>query len=260
MPSLSEILPEGAIITKSRDGSVLIRLNNNKYRRICPNCGRLKSLSGILCWDCNLPERIERSRNFGFSLGGKSRSQDAIQKGIATAKANGSTKRNIARLAEGNRGRKASPEHIAKIIASNKRRKTRQSTREKHRVAAYKLWEEGKASSRVGTGKRGIRIDILPLSGFRSSWEANFARFLNHVGIKWQFEPTRFKLSTGESYCPDFLLENGTFIEIKGYWSVRANRIVALFKQEYPDIKLRILDEPKYKKLKAKCSHLENWE
>lgn len=256
---LQALLPDGAVFAKTKSEKLLVRLSNGKYRKFCERCGCLKSITGRLCMDCSMPEKIERSRSFGYSLKNKKRSSEAVEKGTATARANGTIDRNIARLAEGNKGRKASPEHVAKIIKSNKERILGEETRQKHVKAGYKLWEKGKGSSRVGTGRRGFRVDIPGVS-FRSSWEANFARFLNYVGIKWRFEPFRFKLSTGESYCPDFLLENETYIEIKGYWSERAKRIVALFRNEYPNIKLCVLDESKYKKFKTKWSGLENWE
>jgi len=41
---------------------------------------------------------------------------------------------------------------------------------------------------------------------FRSSWEEILARYFDSLGVSWQFEPKRFKLSCGSSYLPDFLI------------------------------------------------------
>ena len=56
----------------------------------------------------------------------------------------------------------------------------------------------------------------------RSTWEANFARILNHLGIEWQYEPETFVvLVDGRelSYTPDFYLPaSDHWVEVKGRW------------------------------------------
>jgi hypothetical protein len=57
----------------------------------------------------------------------------------------------------------------------------------------------------------------------RSSWEANMARILNYLGLKWEYEKTTLVLSGKNEkepifYIPDFFLENNDIIEIKGFW------------------------------------------
>ena len=68
-----------------------------------------------------------------------------------------------------------------------------------------------------GYGKWGFRDDLDYF--FRSTWEANFARILNFIGIQWEYENSvhraRFDSS---SYLPDFYLPQlDLFVEIKGY-------------------------------------------
>lgn len=52
---------------------------------------------------------------------------------------------------------------------------------------------------------------------FRSSLEADWAATLDHMHIKWVYEPQLFTLPSGERYLPDFFLpEIGTWLEVKG--------------------------------------------
>lgn len=56
----------------------------------------------------------------------------------------------------------------------------------------------------------------------RSSWEANFARVLNHLGIRWEYEPQTFTVVLDNQECtytPDFYLpDSGRWVEVKGRW------------------------------------------
>lgn len=50
---------------------------------------------------------------------------------------------------------------------------------------------------------------------FRSRLEARWAVFFDHIGIDWQYEPQGYNIA-GRAYLPDFLLECGTWVEVKG--------------------------------------------
>lgn len=50
---------------------------------------------------------------------------------------------------------------------------------------------------------------------FRSRLEARWAVFFDHMGIGWQYEPQGYLIG-GRPYLPDFLLECGTWVEVKG--------------------------------------------
>jgi len=57
---------------------------------------------------------------------------------------------------------------------------------------------------------------------FRSYWEANFAKWCDGSGIKWEYESQRFDLGSA-TYTPDFYLpEFNLYVEIKGYWRADA--------------------------------------
>jgi hypothetical protein len=60
----------------------------------------------------------------------------------------------------------------------------------------------------IPTNYRGCR--------FRSRLEARWAVFFDHLGIGWQYEPQGYNIG-GRAYLPDFLLECGTWVEVKGH-------------------------------------------
>jgi len=51
---------------------------------------------------------------------------------------------------------------------------------------------------------------------FRSRLEARWAVLFDHLDIGWLYEPEGFIVG-GKHYLPDFLLECGTWVEVKGY-------------------------------------------
>lgn len=59
----------------------------------------------------------------------------------------------------------------------------------------------------IPTSYRGCR--------FRSRLEARWAVFFDRMGIGWLHEPEGFVVG-GRAYLPDFLLECGTWVEVKG--------------------------------------------
>jgi len=74
---------------------------------------------------------------------------------------------------------------------------------------------------------------------FRSGWEANVARWFNHKGKDWAYEPDVFSflehgIKRGTvSYCPDFKV--GTlYVEVKGLLDARGRTAVKRFKKFYP--------------------------
>lgn len=76
----------------------------------------------------------------------------------------------------------------------------------------------------------------------RSSWELAYANWLDSQGIKWIYEPL-FKLSNGKMFSPDFQLQNGDIIEIKGYWSKTGLEKWSLFEKDYPNINKKVLQK-----------------
>jgi len=91
----------------------------------------------------------------------------------------------------------------------------------------------------------GKRADLNQF--FRSNWEANCARWFNHQGKSWSYEPQVFSflehgIKRGTvSYCPDFKV--GTlWVEVKGQLDPKGKTAIRRFKKFYPN---------EFKKLRA---------
>lgn len=113
--------------------------------------------------------------------------------------------------------------------------------------------------------KTGRRPDIPHY--VRSSWEANFARYLKKEGIPYEYEPKTFYFNQWERrgamhYTPDFYLtEEDRYIEIKGQMdSVDRTKLKRMAKY-YPDIQVELIDAPAYAALEKRIGHtVPNWE
>jgi hypothetical protein len=113
---------------------------------------------------------------------------------------------------------------------------------------------------------QGTTRDLPEEYWFRSSWERNFARVLNHLGIRWKFEPHRFWLSGTLSYLPDFELLDPNpwgvkWIEIKGLWNKNDKKRIRLLLQLYPEETIHIIAKKEYRELGKQYKPLiQNWE
>ena len=69
-------------------------------------------------------------------------------------------------------------------------------------------------------GRCGFRIDLNDGNYYKSSLEADFARFCNHKGLSYQYEYKTFELVVNDKkvfYTPDFYLpESNAYVEMKG--------------------------------------------
>lgn len=121
--------------------------------------------------------------------------------------------------------------------------------------------------------KKGLRPD-LGLS-FRSSWEANYARFLNWLKkndpwiYDWEYEPTTFwfhNIKRGcRSWLPDFkvTLRDGSieYHEVKGWMYPRSKTALRRMRIYYPDVSVVLIDQNRYKALQKQMRHLiPEWE
>lgn len=112
--------------------------------------------------------------------------------------------------------------------------------------------------------KIGMREDLG--HSVRSTWEANFARVLKHMGVDYVYEPKVFWLTqeNGEklSYLPDFYLpKTNEYIEIKGYWREISLLKFNLFKEQYLEIKIKVVDAKEYKVYENRYKDkIKNWE
>lgn len=114
-------------------------------------------------------------------------------------------------------------------------------------------------------GKAGKREDLGD-QYFRSRWEANYARILELKQVQYQFEPKIFWLTRSDgsevSYTPDFyLVKEDMYVEVKGYWMDDAKEKFDLFRQQYPEIRIDVLDSKYYRVLEKQFKdQIEEWE
>lgn len=108
---------------------------------------------------------------------------------------------------------------------------------------------------------------------FRSSWEANYARYLNLLiaggAIRsWTFESETFTfpIKRGNTfYTPDFVVVlpdgNKEYHEVKGYMDDVSRVKIARFKKYNPDLTFVLIDRPVYESIARQFKRtIPSWE
>ncbi len=176
----------------------------------------------------------------------------------------GNTHGETARMRMSTASRRAWADHLSKL--NSEELKQRRSDNMATRQAKGELRA---AYSRGSMGKRADLGDVY----FRSSWEANYARYLNWlVGLgeieRWQYEPETFwfhaiKRGT-RSYTPDFrVYERGRsyLVEVKGWMDAKSKTKLARMAKYYPEVEIRLVDEAQYKAIaRAVAALIPGWE
>lgn len=85
--------------------------------------------------------------------------------------------------------------------------------------------------------------------GFRSGFESKVAKDLTNNGVYWEYEQRKFDLVIPRSYTPDFVLGNGVVLEVKGYFDAEDRRLIKLFREQHPDVDLRMVLQKPHQKL-----------
>ena len=119
--------------------------------------------------------------------------------------------------------------------------------------------------------KGGIRIIGKTAYNYRSSWEVNYALYLQMLlekGViaKWEYEPELFtfpNIKRGiKAYLPDFKItypdERIEFHEVKGYADPKTKTKLKRFLKYYPNIKLKIIDKNWFDACKKVFNFVEN--
>lgn len=94
---------------------------------------------------------------------------------------------------------------------------------------------------------------ILLKHGVRSGLEDVICQELSKRGIPYKYEELTLTYTQPEKqrkYTPDIVLENGIVVEIKGRWVTADRHKIALVKQQYPEMDLRMV----FSNSKAKIS------
>lgn len=145
------------------------------------------------------------------------------------------TQEGRARISARVKGKKLGPQPNMSIAAQNRLRTKRESL--------------------YSSARGGYRSDLDQY--FRSSWEANFARILNHEGKQWTYENKTFQLDESLSYTPDFyVIAEETYYEIKGRMNEKSQRQLELMNSKFPEVKLIVIDGVKYNELKVQYKDL----
>lgn len=126
------------------------------------------------------------------------------------------------------------------------------------------------AYSRAKRGKRDDLGDIF----WRSSWEANYARYLNLLVARgviatWAFEADTFWFTGIKrgvmSYLPDFRVTrpDGSvhYVEVKGWMDAKSKTKIKRMAKYHPSVELEVVAAKQYREIERKLSGvIPNWE
>lgn len=131
----------------------------------------------------------------------------------------------------------------------------------------------GKMRSGYSRSRGGKREDLGDMY-FRSSWEANYARFLNFLLSKgeiekWEYEPKTFEfieIKRGtRAYTPDFKVykKDGSYVwhEVKGWMDNRSRTRLSRFSKYFPDEVLIVIGQEWFREANKTIGRmLSGWE
>lgn len=135
------------------------------------------------------------------------------------------------------------------------------------------MQRDGKLRQGYSRGKQGRREDLGIY--VRSSWEANFCRYLNFLKskemiYKWEYEPDTFwfhEIKRGtRSYLPDFKIwdkQDSTpyYIEVKGWMDAKSKTKLDRMAKYYPHVRVDIVGRKEYEEIRSKLSRvIPGWE
>ncbi len=142
------------------------------------------------------------------------------------------------------------------------------------RVAKYGTGRPGwlQSSNPYSRTRSGKRVD-LGGQFFRSSWEANYARYLNWRKdqgeiVSWEFEAKTFVFGETRqgviSYTPDFkvICRDGSYEwhEVKGWMDAKSKIRIARMAEYYPTETLIVIDSKAYRSIAKRMQELPYWE
>lgn len=78
----------------------------------------------------------------------------------------------------------------------------------------------------------------------RSGFEKKVAAYLDEHQVPYKYEEETIKYTVPETkhrYVPDFMLDNGVFIEVKGNFDAKSRQKMAYVIEQNPDLDIRML-------------------
>lgn len=140
------------------------------------------------------------------------------------------------------------------------------------RIDRYGSGRIGKFENAYSRCKRGKREDIGDYF-FRSSWEANYARYLNmliknHKIAKWDYESETFifpdVIKGQRTYLPDFKIWNNDgnicYHEVKGWMDSASRSKLKKMHKYYPEVEVIVIGPKEYKSISEYAAMIPGWE
>jgi len=89
-------------------------------------------------------------------------------------------------------------------------------------------------------------------SGFRSGLEQTIAKQIKQARHKIRYEVMKIKWVdfSIRSYTPDFVLDNGIILEVKGFWSTSDRRKHVEIKRQHEELDIRLVFENSKRKIR----------
>lgn len=110
--------------------------------------------------------------------------------------------------------------------------------------------------------KGGWRDDLQRY--FRSSWEANYARYLNFIGEPWEYEAKEweFPVKRGNRYykCDFYLPRLHEYHEVKGWMDKGSQTKLKRMAKYYPEVKIKVICKEEYQAISKSKALIPYWE
>lgn len=89
---------------------------------------------------------------------------------------------------------------------------------------------------------------------FKSSYEAQVAKYLDELGVKWEYEPEKYPYTLPVCYYePDFKItwNDGTveYMEAKGFFEPQDRTKMKVIREQYPDMNITMHFQKEYNRL-----------
>jgi len=153
---------------------------------------------------------------------------------------------------ESRKGKKRPKEVTEKILNTRKERNIApftfrgkyhtEETKQKMSISAVLTYINGRTPSHGKQIKYTTKLNTTVT--FRSTWELEFAKYLDSINEQWYYEFCSFNLGN-TTYTPDFYLpRRELFIEIKGWWRDDSEEKYSRFLNEYSFINILLIQHP----------------
>jgi hypothetical protein len=76
---------------------------------------------------------------------------------------------------------------------------------------------------------------------YKSGFERTLATQLTHSGVGWSYETVKIPYTLDGTYNPDFILDNGIYIEAKGLLDRESKRKMVAVHKQHPELDIRFV-------------------